>query len=324
MREIMTLIGVGSHFHWPDALIAKHGLARAAQRRAPDGLAMGDAALRIAVQKAQGLDAEIIVHSGYPVLPSDHGTRANVLRDFNTWLSGFTAPSAGRLVGIGELPLWDISAAVAEAKRMAGLGLRGVLIPTVPGRQGPWSPMAQLPYGDAAYRPLWEAMAAHGLVLVVHSEVPIGSSESLDLSAMVSMITARAMSSETATALIMGHVFRDYPALNLVCIESGVTWMDQTMEWLDNQAREHPRVFPGLTETPSALFRRHVFGTVAWDMTDSIAHKDFTSDNLMWSCDPPHHGADTMAQVSAIQAALAAQGRTRILADNAAHVFGLA
>jgi predicted TIM-barrel fold metal-dependent hydrolase len=159
---------------------------------------------------------------------------------------------------------------------------------------------------------------------VVHAEIPLAASAGPDLRAMVDMITGRALSSETATALIMGHVFRDFPTLKLVCIESGVTWMDQTMEWLDNQAREHPAVFPGLLEPPSALFRRHVFGTVAWDMTESAAHRDFASDNLMWSIDPPHHDAGTMARVNAIQATLAARGRTRILADNAAAVFGLA
>ena len=319
------IISVGSHIHWPESLLTKHGLEPAPRRWAPAGLdGIQGPSARLAIQKRDGIDAEVLVHSGYPALTTlSHDRRATIIRDFNSWIADFAAHDSSRLAAIGELPFWDTDAAVQEAKRIAKLGLRGVIIPAVPGRQGPWSPPASGKYGDAAYTSLWRELEDNGMALVVHSEVQLIGGQPTDIKSMVDMVTSRGLPSETATSLITGHVFENYPGLKLVCIESGVSWMAQTMDWLDNLVREHPAVFPDVRTNPSAQFRDHVFGTIAWDLTDSEDSNEFQMANLLWTSDAGSDDHTRLARINRVRDNLQSMGRNDILARNAVSTFRL-
>ena len=49
-------------------------------------------------------------------------------RAYNDWVSEYCAAAPDRLFALGCVPLQDVALAVAEARRIAGLGLRGVMI----------------------------------------------------------------------------------------------------------------------------------------------------------------------------------------------------
>jgi predicted TIM-barrel fold metal-dependent hydrolase len=287
-----------------------------------------DPRARIAAQDQDGVDADVVIHPGYPILlPKDRDTRWGMMWAFNNWLAEFCGHDPARLIGIGEIPLWDIPLAISEARRVRELGLRGVLMPAIPGYVGAWSSPADQPYTAPVYKPLWEALEDLGLVLVVHADAAAATPGLEDYTNPgINMIINKTLPSEMIASLIVGHVFRDHPGLKLVCVETGVGWMAHLVSWMDVLVREHPTLYVGLTEPPSATFHKHVFGSFLWD-TIGVANKDVIGvDNIMWCNDFPHNYGpwpNSRDLHDKELGGLSAADRRKILAGNAVRVFGL-
>jgi len=287
-----------------------------------------DPAARIADMDRDGIDADVIVHPGYPILlPRNRETRWGMMYAFNSWLAEFCSHSPERLIGIGEIPLWDLDRAIAEARRLAGLGLRGVLMPAIPGYEGAWSSPADHPYTSDYYKPLWPLLEELGLVIVVHADAAAATRglENYDQPG-INMIINKTLPSEMIASLIVAHVFRDQPGLQMLCVETGVGWMAHLVSWMDVLIREHPGLFRGLVEKPSETFRKHVHGSFLWD-TIGIANKDVIGiGNIMWCSDYPHTYGPFPNSREAIDESLESlspEDRHKVLAGNAMRVFGL-
>jgi predicted TIM-barrel fold metal-dependent hydrolase len=287
-----------------------------------------DPAARLADMDKDGVDADVMVSPGYPILlPKNRETRWGMMYAWNSWLAEMCAYDPERLIGIGEIPLWDIPRAIEEARRVKALGLKGVLMPAVPGYVGCWSSPADAPYTSPIYGPLWDALETLGLVMVVHADAAAATPglENYD-NAGVNMIINKTLPSEMIASLICGHVFRDHPGLKLLCVETGIGWMAHLVSWMDVLLREHPTMYPGMVELPSVQFRKHVYGSFLWD-TIGIANRDLIGiDNIMWCNDYPHSYGPYPNSNSRIALELKdvpADEQFKILAGNAMRVFGL-
>ena len=287
-----------------------------------------DPAARLADMDRDGIDADVLVHPGYPILlPENRETRRGMIHAFNTWLAEFCAHNPRRLIGIGEIPVWDVPLAIEEARRIAVLGLKGVLMPAIPGYVGAWSCPADEPYTSPVYAPLWDELEQLGLVIVVHADAAAATRGLQDYDEpSINMIINKTMPQEMIASLIVRHVFRDHPALKLVCVETGVGWMAHLVSWMDVLSREHPSMYPGMNETPSETFRKHVSGSFLWD-TIGIANRDVIGvDTIMWCNDYPHNYGpfpNSQKQIAKDLAGVTDEERHRILAGNAMRVFGL-
>jgi predicted TIM-barrel fold metal-dependent hydrolase len=287
-----------------------------------------DPIARLADMDADGIDADIVVHPGYPILlPSNRETRWGMMAAFNDWLAEFCSAAPERLFGIGEVPLWDIPRAVEEARRIAALGLKGVLMPAVPGYVGAWSSPADAPYTDARYKPLWAVLEELGLTMVVHADAAAATPGLQDYDQpAINLIINKTLPSEMIASLIVGHVFRDYQGLKLVCVETGVGWMAHLVAWMDVLVREHPTLYIGLHELPSETFRKHVGGSFLWD-TIGIANRDVIGiDSIMWCSDYPHsYGPFPNSQEKITEALghITDAERHRVLSGNAQRFFNI-
>lgn len=283
---------------------------------------------RIAAQDQDGIAADVIVHPGWPILnPKNRQTRWGMMYAFNSWLAEFCSHDPKRLIGIGELPLWDMELAVREARRIKQLGLRGILMPAVPTYVGAWSSPADKPYTSDFYAPLWPVLEELGLVMVIHADAAAATPGLENYTHPgLNMIINKTLPSEMIASLIVAHVFKNHPGLKLVCVETGVGWMAHLISWMDVLVREHPTLYKGLTESPSETFRKHVFGSFLWD-TIGVANKDVIGvDNIMWCNDFPHSYGPWPNSRSSIDRDLAGvspEDRYKILAGNAIRVFGL-
>jgi predicted TIM-barrel fold metal-dependent hydrolase len=322
-RQLESQIGIKSD----GQLVAEGGVPYA--RSFEGGLAGGhDPAERLKAMDLDHVDADVLVHPGYPILlPKDRQTRWGMMYAFNNWLADFCSHSPERLIGIGEVPLWDIDLAVQEARRIAARGLKGVLIPAVPGYYGAWSSPADAPYTDPRYRPLWKVLDELHMVLVIHADAAAATPGLQDYTNPgINMIINKTMAGEAIASLIVGNVFRDFPNLKLVCVETGVGWMAHLVSWMDVLVKEHPSMYRNLTELPSETFHRHVFGSFLWD-TIGIHNKDVIGiDNMMWCNDFPHSYGPwphSDKQIEKDMAGLSPDERRKILADNAVRVFQL-
>lgn len=287
-----------------------------------------DPAARLADMDRDNIDADVLVHPGYPILlPKNRDTRRGMMMAFNNWLAEFCAHDPRRLIGVGEIPVWDVPRAVEEARRVKALGLRGVLMPAIPGYVGAWSCPADEPYTSPVYAPLWDALEELGLVIVVHADAAAATRALQDYDEpAINMIINKTMPQEMIASLIVRHVFRDHPELKLVCVETGVGWMAHLVSWMDVLVGEHPSMYPGMNEKPSETFRKHVFGSFLWD-TIGIANRHVIgTGNIMWCSDYPHNYGpfpNSQKQIAKDLGSLDAEERHMILAGNAMKVFGL-
>jgi predicted TIM-barrel fold metal-dependent hydrolase len=78
------------------------------------------------------------------------------LRIYNTWLHQFCSHHPDRSIGLACLPYGDIEAAVAEVRRVAKLGFKGVERSCSWGMEPMWHP---------CWEPLWAAVDEVGIPL---------------------------------------------------------------------------------------------------------------------------------------------------------------
>ena len=76
-----------------------------------------------------------------------------VFQRHNNWIRDYCSHAPERLIGVGCLSLRDIDMAIAELKRCAQMGIKGVAIPcTAP---------VDKPYSDPFYEPFWDGRGGH-------------------------------------------------------------------------------------------------------------------------------------------------------------------
>ena len=285
-------------------------------------------AARIKAQDIDNIDADIIVSGGWPVMkPKDRETRWGLMYAFNNWLAEFCTYDPKRLVGIGEIPVWDTPLAVEESKRIAKLGLKGVMMPAVPGYEGAWSCPADAPYDDERYRPLWATLNDLGLVMVIHADAAAATRGLEDYSNnAINLIINKTTASEMIATLIVKNIFHEFPNLKLVCVETGVGWMAHLVSWMKVLIEGHPYMYKDLKGDPGDTFHKHVCGSFLWD-TMGIRTRDIIGvDNIMWCNDYPHNYGPwprSIKQINKDLAGISGEERHKILAGNAVRVFGL-
>jgi len=200
-------------------------------------------------------------------------------------------------------------------------------MPAVPGYEGAWSSPADAPYIDPRYKPLWAALNDLDLVMVVHADAAAATEGLQDYThGGLNMIINKTLPGEMIASLIVGHVFRDYPNLRLVCVETGVGWMAHFIKWMDVLQREHPAMYPGHTERLSETFHRHVFGSFLWDTVGVLNRDVIGVNNIMWCNDFPHAYGPWPNSSDLIRKELAdidEESRHKVLAGNAVRVFRL-
>jgi predicted TIM-barrel fold metal-dependent hydrolase len=285
-------------------------------------------AARIEAQEQDGVSAEVIVHPGYPIMvPKDRPTRFGMMVAFNSWLAEFCAYDPSRLLGIGELPMWDVELAEREARRIHELGLRGALIPAVPGYEGAWSSPADHPYTSEFYDPIWRVCDELGLVLVIHPDAYAATPalQSYD-QGPVNIIINKTGASEIIASLIVSGVFERYAGLKLLNVEGGVGWLAHLVPWMDVLFEEHPQLYEDLPRKPSAYYYDNVYGSFLWDSC-GLANRDIIGiGNIMWCNDFPHNYGpwpNSRKKIETQLEGLREDEKRKILSENARALFGL-
>src|ERR1051326_8590203 len=214
-----------------------------------------------------------------------------VCRVYNDWAYEFTRGAPERFKFWAWVPRHDARLAAEEARRcVEELGAIGAAMPS-PAVNG------RLLSGDWFY-PLWEELARLGVPIGFH---PSGGRLRDDVRAryrgqrrtgVIQRTIARQFYASTAVAeLILGGALEDFPALSVVVMEAGVSWLPWLLWWMDEQWEMFsPDVDYRLSLRPSEYFARQCYAVV--DCSEDIARYaiDFgLADRLLISTDYPHH-----------------------------------
>jgi len=286
-----------------------------------------DSQRRIHELEADGVVAEVVFpNAGVPFgefgESAPHELRGAGNRAYNRWLADFCADAPNRRAGLAMLAVHDIDAACAEVIGAAERGLRGVILPTVP---GPGLP----PYYDTLYEPLWATIEASGLHMHIHGGS--GTPDYGDYGAISMLIYATEtvyFAHRPLWFLIWGGVLERHPDLRLVFTESKADWVPTTLEYLD--AIYSRRYFSHIRDTvkhkPSEYWARQCAVAASFMTHDeALLRHQIGLDRLMWGSDYPHlEGTWPRSEKSLRRtfAGIPADEARTILTDNPAKVYG--
>jgi uncharacterized protein len=262
---------------------------------------------------------------------SDHDLRMAIVRIWNDAMADYQRESGGRLFGMGLLPWWDIDRTVAEIKRIAELGLKGVITNADPQNQG--LPDLAEPHWD----PMWRHLQDLGLPMNFHcgasatqrtynggspwpsmtpnSKLAVGS-------AMLQMGNARLVAN-----MILSGICERFPRLKVVSVESGIGWLPFMLEALDYHADENA-ADSDLSLKPSEYFRRQMYACFWFEngpsLIDSIQRLGV--DNCMFETDFPHPTClfpEPLRSATPTFASVDDAFRRKVFSENAAHVYNI-
>ena len=248
-------------------------------------------------------------------------------RAHNRWLADFCATNPHRRIGIAVVPVTaGIEDAVAEVHAAAGLGLRGVMIPTR------W--FEQPAYIDPSYEPFWAACAETGLVLHTHSGA--GPADYTMGPGFISIYAAESWwwAARPFWVLLLSGVFERHPALKYSIAENGAWWVPDLVKRMDEKwvgghnTRKFGDVFKhDLPMKPSEYVNRSCFFAASTPGVDEIDRRhEIGVDNLLWGNDLPHPEGTyphTRKWITERFRDVPEDEARKILGLNAAHVYGV-
>ena len=170
-----------------------------------------------------------------------------------------TAPT--RLAGIGMLPLQDIDAAVATARSVKALGFAGVLL---------GSNVNGVSLADARFDPVWQALEALDLAVLVHGYRPAGADRLLGSPLLAPIVGVPQDTAAVLASFIMTDILGRFPALRLGFAHGGGSF-GAVLGRMDCVWRKFPAMQAALPIGPLDYVRRFAFDTVTFS-TDYLRY----------------------------------------------------
>jgi predicted TIM-barrel fold metal-dependent hydrolase len=289
--------------------------------RLGEGAAGGyDPVERLKDMDVDGIDADVLfgtVGGGYLNQTNDPDLKLAIVRAYNDWLGDFCQTAPERLIGIAEMPYWDIDQTLAETKRAKEKGLKGIMLHAIPPDHN---------YTEPYWEPLWSLLEEVELPVHWHLGArPLTPGLAQNL--MVSISCNKAMMAEPITSVVFSGVLKRHPKLQVVSVEGGIGWAAFLVPWMDNVWRRHRHWQNSpLAEEPSVYFKRQVKLTFIEDAVGVRERHTIGLDAIMWSNDYPHadstwpHSQEVIAEhFAGVPEAETAQ----MVGGNAAKLYGL-
>ena len=282
----------------------------------------GDPDLRAKELDRDGVDAEVI----YGILGTasklnDREASNEVLRIYNDWLKEFCSHYPDRHIGLACLPYGNVEEAVAEVRRVAKTGLRGLELSCSWDMEPMWHPV---------WEPLWKAVADVDLPLHFHTfptTAPRSRTEArhVQRAAMFTGVSAFQMGLVHIMAGMMGAgVFERHPNLRIGFGESGVGWIPYALHRMDFEFEDRFRDLMKLK--PSEYWRRQCRATFQFDPIGAKLIEDIGVETIMWGSDYPHTDGvwpESQKYIDEQFAGLPAEIVHKITCENAAKFYRL-
>ena len=243
-----------------------------------------DAADRFRDQLRDGVSAEVI----FPTFAlqacfasDDPNLQLQLCRAYNGWAADVFG-GVPTLLAVGAVPLIDIDAGIAEAKRLAKAGFRALMLPArVTGR----------PYNEPEYDRFFTVAEELGLPLTFHSgtgyepRIVRGPGGAV----INYLMGAQLDGPMVILSLAAGGALDRFPDLQIITVETGASWLAWVMTQADSIYVDHANYArPKLSMLPSELIRRQCAATFMYDPV-AINNRHITGlDTLMWGNDYPH------------------------------------
>jgi len=276
---------------------------------------------RLADQDRDGVHGEILYPTVGMVLCNhpDLEYKRVCMQAYNRWIAEYCAAHPDRLFGVGQTAMRTPEEGIEDLKEMKRLGLRGVMLPGIPGQEDWHHPM---------YDPVWEAVVDLGLPPSFHiltTPTDVTKNRGPVINFAINIIRAN---QDIMGMLIFGGVFERHPRLRVVCVEADAGWAPHYMYRMDHFYKRHRHHLGqvDLKQLPSAYFRGHIYMTFQDDWTAfQTAHLSNPA-RLMWGNDFPHSDSTWPWSQDVLREQtvhLTPEQTSMVLHDNVASLYGL-
>ena len=249
---------------------------------------------RLRAMDSDGVDYSVL----YPIVGGLAGETFGKLADadfelacvqaYNDWLIEEWAAVSPRFVPQCIIPIWPIERTVAEIKRAAAKGHKGVIYPASP------MELRAVPHiNEAVYDPLWAICQEIGIPLCFHSgasakiQLRPDASFSPALAAAFSNVVRSVSSIAVVANFMISRVLHRFPKLKVVFAEGSLGWGAYEMEYADYQAEADGLPSEGYPLKPSELFGRQCYFTCWYDRMSLHVRGYLGSANILWSSNFP-------------------------------------
>lgn len=274
-----------------------------------------DPATRLADMDALGIDVQMVAISpSQYYYRADEPLAAKVAALQNDRIAEVVAHAPDRFAGVGTLPLAHPDAAVREARRLrTDLGFAAIQV---------GAEAAGIDLDADRFAPVWEAVEALGLVVVLHPE---GFTDGARLSDyyLVNVIGMPLSSTLTISRMVLGGVFERHPGLRMLVVHGG-GYLTFYAARTDHAFRHRPELRKHIDRLPSEYVRELYVDTAVFDptMVEQLV-ASHGADRVLLGTDYPFDMGlkDPLAFVDS--ARLRRDERDRIVGGNAQELFSL-
>jgi uncharacterized protein len=299
-----------------------------------------DPKVRLQVMDKFGIDAQLIFPSTIGLggqdlaFVEDEVLRRLTIELYNDAQAEIQADSGNRLLPLPLMPAWDIEACVVEAKRVAGLGARGVNMTSDP------QDLGAPDLANPAWDPFWATCVEHHLPVHFHigaSVTGMGfygkypwASHPRDIQLAIGGTLLFIGNARVVVNLILSRVFDRFPDLQIVSVESGIGWIPFILETLDYEMSENaPGELRKMAKKPSEYFKSNLYATFWFENNfDKLASLVETvgDERILFATDFPHPTClypDPLKSVEKKLSTLPEESRNRILGGNSRQLYRL-
>jgi predicted TIM-barrel fold metal-dependent hydrolase len=267
-------------------------------------------------------------------MSGDTALRRLTIEIYNDAMTEIQADSGNRLLPLPLMPAWDVDACGREAKRVAGLGARGVNMTSDP------QDLGGPDLANRAWDPFWEVCS--DLELPVHFHIGASvtgmtfygqypwESHPDNTKLAIGGTLLFIGNARVVTNLILSGMFDRYPTLKMVSVESGVGWIPFILEALDYEMSENaPQELSQMAKLPSEYFKTNLYATFWFennrnklpDLIEAVGE-----DNILFETDFPHPTClypSPLQSVEAKMRTLTSEARRKIFGENARKLYRL-
>jgi predicted TIM-barrel fold metal-dependent hydrolase len=209
------------------------------------------------------------------------------VRAYNDWMvDEWCGDSAGRLIPLIIVPLWDAGLAAAEVRRNAGRGVHAVCFSEIPPHLG--LPSIHSGHWDPFFAACEDTQTTINMHIGSSSRMPATSPDApTGVAATLSFNNAMASMSDW---LFSGKLVQ-FPGLVLAYSEGQIGWIPYILERADTVWQEHRAWAQTQTlvpEPPSTYYYRQIYGCFFRDQHGIDAIDKVGPDNVTFETDYPH------------------------------------
>ena len=284
-----------------------------------------DPVVRLGDQDRDGVAAEVIYPTVGMVLCNhrDADFKHACFQAYNRWITQYCSHAPHRLLGVGQTAMRSPDEGIADLERIKAAGLRGVMMPGIPGRGTDDDP----DYDSPAFDEFWEASIELGLPLSFH--ILTTRAERTRGPKMNGFLSIVRGCQDIMGMLVLGGVFERHPNLRIVCVEADAGWVPHFMYRMDHAYKRHRYWLPAgqeLSRLPSEYFSDNIYVTFQDDWTAFRFAGDMNWKHLLWANDFPHSDSTwpwSQELLAEHTKQLSAEQTRSILSQNTADLYGI-